>query len=78
MNQEEKNKASEESLNKLREENPNDFITIDHIQRYIDVLAEAIIDKLSNLDDQIEEVADQLEAKIDEKIEKKLKDRNVR
>ena len=73
------NEENEELQDSPKEEKQYaDLSTVEHIQNYIDAIASAVVDKLANLDDQIEEVADQLESRIDEKIDKKLKERNKR
>lgn len=61
---------------KIEKYDPDEFTTVSHVQRYINILSEAIVEKLANLDDQVEEVADQLEKQIDSKIEEKLKKHN--
>lgn len=54
-------------------------MTDEQRKQELDRLAEVLVEKLADLDDQIELVADQvvasIEAKLDQKIEEKLRDR---
>lgn len=67
------NEENKELENSSKEEEYASLAKVESMQNYIDAIASAVIDKLANLDDQIEEVADQLESRVDEKINNRLK-----
>ena len=72
------NEENKELENSSKEEEYASLAKVENMQNYIDAIASAVIDKLANLDDQIEEVADQLESRVDEKINNRLKNLNIR